>query len=402
MQEDVYENRIKKEEFQNFLSSEFFNNEKIEITPNAKQSELLLKIGEEKERPIYDLGEGLQMIILMTFPLFFYDNGFYVIEEPEIFLHPSLQRRILEKFISHPASKDFIFFISTHSNHILDISNYHPEVSIFSMQKELPLGKSNSKKANFYLNNLVDNGESALELLGVNNTSVFLSNSSIWIEGITDMLYIRKYIESYLSNPKLKEKYKSCRSYVEGVHYSFIFSGGSNIIHYDFSDEEAISALKERIVVKKLCGKAFVIVDSDGKKHDRRKKQFFNDLGGRFYELPTIEIENLLPNEAIIGAIKSYPTLKEIKINENLYLDEKDYKNIRLGSYIENYLLEGTKGKRKHFTSTTSKSDNQTISGKVEFCKKTLPFIKFENMTKASKILVEAILDFLMQINNKG
>ena len=36
-----------------------------------------------------------------------------------------------------------------------------------------------------------------MDSLGVRNSSVFLANSTIWIEGITDRLYLKKYMEVY-------------------------------------------------------------------------------------------------------------------------------------------------------------------------------------------------------------
>jgi len=380
MMTDTHEIRQKKTNFENFLSEYFFEGQAISITPNKKKNELSLKIGDETERPIYDLGDGLQMIIILTFPLFLYDAGIILIEEPEVFMHPGLQRKLMETFTSHPNSDRFQFLISTHSNHILDTANFTDDVSVYSVRKFFPQAKSDSKNANFIVNNLSHGDDSALKLLGVLNTSVYLANATIWVEGITDMLYLRKYLKAYLSNPKLKLKYKKCKIYQEGIHYAFVFSGGSNIVHYDFSDKPLIENLKSKIIVKKLCGKAFVLVDQDGVKNKRRKESFFKELGGRFKVLPVIEIENLLSNAVIQQTIKSFPTCDDIDIPKKNFLVAGEYRDIRMGTYIEKYLLKQNKDKnRKKFTSPNKPKRGQTltVNSKLEFCNKALPHISY-------------------------
>ena len=392
--------RKRKESFEQFLSQYFFEGQKVEITPVSEPAELHIKIGNETERPIYELGDGLQMIIIMTFPLFRFDSGLYVIEEPELFMHPGLQKRLIEVLLSHPVSKDFLFLLTTHSNHFLDFANNTEKVSIFSLRKFFKSTKSDSGDAKFIINNLSYGDESALKLLGIDNTSVFLANCTIWVEGITDMLYLKKYLKCYLSSQNLKSKYHKCKSYQEGVHYSFVYSGGNNIVHYDFSDKTLIDDLRNKILVKKLCGKAFVIVDADNNKNPRLKKSFFEELGGRFLELPVIEIENLMSNEVIMKTIKSFPSCEKIGVPKSKLLEEKKYSNIRLGTYIEKHLLSAENTRRKTFvTNPKDGLENKTINSKLEFCNKALNHIKFENMTKTSKEIIENILDFIITNN---
>jgi len=390
---DSYEVEIRKTQFEDFLSKEFFSNKPVKIKPLKKINELVIKIGNEKERPIYDLGEGLQMMLILTFPLFFNESGIITIEEPEIFLHPGFQHKLINTFINHPKSKNFIFLISTHSNHILDSSNYYNNISICSMVKKLPEGIEEEKDADFVLRQLTDSGNGALELLGVRNTSVYLANSTIWVEGVTDMLYLRKYIDAYLEDEKEGDKYFDCKSFQEGIHYAFILSGGANIIHYDFSDKPLIESLKEKVVTKNICGKAFVIVDDDNKKNSTTKAAFFKELKGRFKVLPVIEIENLLHNDVIKKTIQDFPSHKKTIIDDKNLKEEKQYAKIRLGSYIDDHILKGVKGKK--FKENKSSKDS-TINCKMEFCKKALPHITKATMTKNSITLVKEILDFII------
>ena len=66
-----------------------------------------------------------------------------------------------------------------------------------------------------------------LDLLGVNNSSVFLSNCTIWVEGISDKILISKYLNVYMSqkNNKYKEDTKiiitsNGQSYEYKINYS--------------------------------------------------------------------------------------------------------------------------------------------------------------------------------------
>ena len=400
---DDFDVRKKKSDFETFLSEEFFDNQPITITPNISRNGLTFKIGSEQEMPIYDLGEGLQMIILLTFPLFLYEEGVIVIEEPEIFLHPSLQRRLMETLLHTKRAQNFIIFLSTHSNHILDVSNYNENVAIFSMKKIQSESKGDNVAPQFILRQLLKEKHSALELLGVKNTSVFLSNATIWVEGITDMLYIRAFMKNYLESQKSNSKHHICRNYKEGIHYSFVFSGGSNIIHFDFSDKPLIEDLKSKIVVRNLCGRAYVIVDGDNDKNASRKARFFKDLGGRFKVLPTVEIENLLSNEMIENGIKSFSTCKEIIIDPSNMLEEKDYSTIRIGTYIEKYLLKGDKTKgRKVFIDKSNQSENQTVRGKLEFCLGVQPSILESALTSNATKLMKDLFDFLKDVNENN
>lgn len=396
---DSYEIQQRKKEYEVFISQEFFPGQKITITPHRKLNELTLKIGEERERPIYNLGEGLQMMLVLTFPIFFYESGIITIEEPETFLHPGFQHKLIDTYLNNPRSKDFIFFISTHSNHILDSINYHNDISVYSMKKKLNSQKSNSE-SKFILSELSNPDSGLLRTLGVRNTSVFLSNSTIWVEGVTDMLYLRKYLCLYIDSLNESSHQSISKNFSEGIHYSFILSGGSSIIHYDFSDDSSINELKEKVVTKNICGKSYVIVDNDGNKNKARKREFFRELKGRFKVLPVIEIENLLSNEVIQSTIRSFPTCSNILFDESNSLTESEYANIRIGTYIEDHLLKNdTTKKRKHFKEN-AKSNNTTINCKMEFCKKALNHITIDNMTQKSKNLASDIVNFIIDKNS--
>jgi len=93
-----WEYRQQVKEYEEFLSRKLFNNQKIELIPKLKDKTVSIKIGNQKERDLYKIGDGVQAIILLTFLLFIYKGRrmVFFIEEPEINLHPGLQRLLLE------------------------------------------------------------------------------------------------------------------------------------------------------------------------------------------------------------------------------------------------------------------------------------------------------------------
>jgi hypothetical protein len=395
-----HKNRRKIEEFEKFLSENFFEGQKIELIPyTTNVTELHIKVGEEQEQPIFNLGDGLQMLIILTWPFFNYDYGIIALEEPELFIHPGLQKKLIEIFAIHKRARNFIFFISTHSNHIIDASQYAQQISLFTVRKELDSKDvSNEKLPKFIVENVGFQDRNALTLLGVSNSSVYLANCTIWVEGITDKMYLSKFINCYLSdkNPKRQSKYEICEKFKEGTHFSFVLSGGDSIIHWDFDEDSTYENEAEKIIAKNLCGKAYVIVDEDNKKNIRRKQKLHSTLGLRFYQLPVVEIENMLSYNTIKATIKSYRSCSNLDVNKMKEPTIKMMKEKRLGYLIDQHILKNFKTDNpKKFAS----KNRSTIDKKVQFCSKALPYITPSNMTNNSIKLSERLLDFIIENN---
>ncbi len=158
------------ERFQTFLSRSFFGGQDVALIPRKGAGVLYIKIGEEVELPIYSLGDGIQMIIIITFPLF--QNAgkpaIVCIEEPELFLHPGLQRVLLKTLIDFPENR---YFVATHSNHLLDLSLEFDCVSVFTFHKELEDSDAAEKHARFRIERMSSHDHRTLQLLGTRNSS---------------------------------------------------------------------------------------------------------------------------------------------------------------------------------------------------------------------------------------
>lgn len=287
--------RKKFEEFENFVGKYFFNDKKIDIVAefskeknlSGKNEDENINIyieGEKETRYIFELGDGIQALIILMYQIFMAErNSLIFIDEPEINLHPGMQRLFLEQISSNPylLRKKIKYFITTHSNHFLDLTIEKDNISIYSLS-----GFINEKGENkFILKNVNDGDNKILRELGVNNSSVFLANSSIWVEGISDRNYIKAFLKSYLK--QLKKTY----SLKEDIDFAFFEYAGSNIEHYLFS--ENLDANIQEIVVNdinsfSLSNRIFLLADSDNSKKNTTK-------GKRLVNFEKLKSDNFFP-----------------------------------------------------------------------------------------------------------
>lgn len=375
-------------EFQDFLSKNFFNGQDVKMTSNVDMFSVKFRIGNEEERFVRDLGEGLQMIVLIFFQLFRYEKVVLCIEELEMYLHPGFVRQLV-RLLALPRFSNHKIFATTHSNHALEAALEVGGASVYSVRRVFEEGIYKSKVS------LCAYGNSTiLKDLGVVNSSVFLSNCTIWVEGITDSLYIRKYIKLELVN---NSEYSRIKDRVfENLHYSFAFSGGSSIIHFDFESSGILES--EKIVARNLCGKALVVVDSDKSSAKEAQRQKVKDqLGADFYPLDVLEIENLLSPELLKVVVQEWPTWTDEDLSR-IDLNFEEYKLQKLGTYLDNALESKFPGhKKKHFATSASEAP---IADKAAFATHALKHMTYELMTESAKVLARRVLEHILKHND--
>jgi predicted ATP-dependent endonuclease of OLD family len=164
-------------DFQNFIHKTFFNTkQQFEIIPVVNKNALTkINFGKNDEFALPFIGDGIQALILILYPIFLKqgEKALFFIEEPELNLHPGMQRVFLETLMDE-RFKDMQFFFTTHSNHFLDLTLETDKISVYHFNK--------TKDLKFEVKNKVHGDENILKSLGVRNSSVFLSNCTIWVE----------------------------------------------------------------------------------------------------------------------------------------------------------------------------------------------------------------------------
>lgn len=230
-------------EYEKYISDNFFDNDEVSIFITEDDNEVYLKFNDEKEYPIYELGDGLQTLLIITFYLFMNSTIpiKLFIDEPEIHLHPGMQRLLISKLLEFDNVQ---IFISTHSSSMIDIcDNYDKYTSIICVEKNAEL------KAAY---NSAYDDMNLYSLIGVRPSSIILSNCTIWVEGPTDVFYIEAFLKMYIL---LKNK----KDFYLGYNYNYAFNGGINIASkVDFDNDNSAS-----VKINKLSKNNFVIFDND-------------------------------------------------------------------------------------------------------------------------------------------
>ena len=278
--------------FEAFLSARFFNGQGVELIADYKRRTILINLGNDDERELHDVGDGIQSLIILLFPIFTCEDKLWVVaEEPEVHLHPGFQTLFLETLLTdkYLRAKELTYFITTHSNHLLDYSlTKSGAVSMYTFTPENRDGHKYSivKRVN-------GTDISMLDLLGVANSSVFLSQCSVWVEGISDRMILRAYLNAYL-------RYKN-NEFIEDLHYSFIEYGGSNIRHYSM-DSHSAPHQDRRMKAFVHANRIWMLSDLDSGKEKRDFHRSMKELErpGFFYQTTVArEIENTLPVEVL-------------------------------------------------------------------------------------------------------
>lgn len=259
-------------------------------------------IGAESEFSQYTfdinyMGSGVaQVLIILTL---LYDirynkkNIILLLEEPEINLHPhalsSLYKIIEEEF------NDFQIIITTHSSILIDQG--FKRWKIFNAIRE-KTGTSKiecCKTQNIRLNMLDELGAKASHLL--------LSNAVIWVEGPSDVNYIRNWI-------KKSSDLNESDEIEEGIHFSFQMYGGSNIKNHSVELEPRYA--EDLISIVNLSHYAIIVFDNDNRNLDNRKagiSKIIEEANKNkrifLWETRGREIENYIPNDLMTKALKS-------------------------------------------------------------------------------------------------
>jgi predicted ATP-dependent endonuclease of OLD family len=225
------------------------------------------------------------------------EGDLYCIEEPEIHMHPRLQREFVD-FVTNRTKN--LYLISSHSHVFVDAVNWLDQVQVFHI--EATEGTSTGTPI---LTD--DDAVQALNDIGVAPSDLLQSNCVIWVEGPSDRIYIQKWIE--LLAPDL----------VEGRDYTILYYAGKLLSHLEFERDKMPD---EFISVLRINQRAVVVIDSDRQKPGGRLNQTkervqrqVEGTGGICWITDGREIENLIPIgpvNRVMEAITGKPVTLEL------------------------------------------------------------------------------------------
>lgn len=395
-------------DYEEKLSQYFFDNEPVSLIPKHDQDVVNIKIGKDKQFPISQLGDGLQQAIILTYEAFTKKDEIYsfFIEEPELHMHAGMVRQLMNFYLNET---NHYYFFTTHSNHLLDMADESDQVII---QKFVKQPKSENPKEFEFKIYRCDRDRDLLASLGVKPSSVYLANCTIWVEGITDRLYITKYMEKYLSeleNSDL-EQYKKYRRFMPNYHYTFVEYAGSNLTHWSFSDDYADHLEDKGLSAKAVASEMLLIADGDIQGKADRVRILKSELNKEnYYILECKETENTLPKSSIVRVAKvRFPRMKpETKKSYDISLidsitDENyfDHANYGIGKLIDSKIKKPSSTTKK--TAFADGNGVGTIKYKLDFCREIIKDFD-ENpdwqLTPKAKALCERIFKHIEKCN---
>lgn len=275
----------------------------VEIEIPVQRNTIHLSIG-GKWLPIESLGTGIHEVMILAAAATVVTNRLVLVEEPEIHLHPILQRKLLSYLAKH-TSNQYVF--TTHSAHLLE----YPQASVLHVafgetgSTVMPAVTSQER-----LRICADLGYRASDLLQ--------ANAVIWVEGPSDRVYIRWWLLA--AAPDL----------VEGVHYSIMFYGGRLLSRLSANDPE----VEDFIALRRINQHLAVVMDSDRSSPKerinatkRRVRQELDDSAGLALVTKGREIENYLSWSRLAPIVRElHPSAAELLGSDDPYCRSIDYK----------------------------------------------------------------------------
>jgi putative ATP-dependent endonuclease of the OLD family len=255
-------------------------------------------------------GSGIKTILLMLINLLIVprfaglplSKYIFAFEELENNLHPAAQRRLFRYLMQKAENESCHFFITTHSNVVIDLFAHHEKAQILHVTHN-----GTESRVERYVS--TSHGWAILDDLDIRASDILQSNSVVWVEGPSDRIYFNRWMDLWTEG-RLQE----------GVHYQCLFYGGAVRSHFSFEDPEEIDDL---VAALKINRHAIFMTDSDRATEDQalpghatRLIAEVNAGGGYGFATQGRTIENYLPDDVWSGLFAD-PTIKAPPLYDN-------------------------------------------------------------------------------------